>query len=76
MMGAGQKLTAVGLAVGLAFTYLGGRIVAISVHAMRAGDPVILATAGVIVAAVTFAATMVPAIRASRLDPARALRPD
>jgi ABC-type lipoprotein release transport system permease subunit len=41
---------------------------------MRAADPVILVTAAVIVATVAFLATMIPAIRASRLDPVRALR--
>jgi ABC-type antimicrobial peptide transport system permease subunit len=41
---------------------------------MRAADPVVLLAAGAIVALVTGIATMIPAVRASRLDPVLALR--
>jgi ABC-type lipoprotein release transport system permease subunit len=41
---------------------------------MRAADPGILVTAAAIVAAITVAATMIPALKASRVDPARVLR--
>jgi ABC-type antimicrobial peptide transport system permease subunit len=43
---------------------------------MRASDPAILATAGVLSIVITLAATMIPAIRATRLDPVLALRSD
>ena len=74
VMGAGQRLAIAGVLLGLAGAYAGGRLVVSRVYAMRAADPVILLTAAVIVAAVALLATMIPAIRASRLDPARALR--
>ncbi|HWF86701.1 MAG TPA: ADOP family duplicated permease [Vicinamibacterales bacterium] len=74
VMGTGQRLAIVGVLLGLAGAYAGGRLVVSRVYAMRAADPVILLTAAVIVAAVALLATMIPAIRASRLDPARALR--
>jgi putative ABC transport system permease protein len=74
VMGTGQRLAIVGVLLGLAGAYAGGRLVATRVYAMRAADPVILVTAAVIVATVAFLATMIPAIRASRLDPVRALR--
>jgi ABC-type antimicrobial peptide transport system permease subunit len=51
-----------------------GRIVANSVFGMRASDPAVLLTAAAIVAAIAAVATMIPAIRASRIDPVRALR--
>ena len=68
MMGAGKRVALAGVVVGLGVAYVGGRLVASSVYAML--------TAGAIVAIVTFAATMVPSIKASRLDPAQALRPE
>lgn len=74
MMSAGQRLALAGLFLGLAAAYAAGRAVASSVFEMRAADPVVLIAASAIVAGVTFAATTVPAIRASRLDPVRALR--
>jgi FtsX-like permease family protein len=76
MMVAGQLVALAGVVVGLAVAYVGGRLVASSVYAMRASDPPVLFTAGAIVAIVTFAATMVPSIKASRLDPVQALRPE
>jgi putative ABC transport system permease protein len=76
MMGAGQKVAVVGVVIGVAAAYIAGRLVASSVYAMRASDPLVLFTAGGVVALVTFAATMVPAIKASRVDPVQALRPE
>ena len=74
VMGAGQRVLLIGLVLGLGLAYSGGRIVSGSVFAMRAADPLVLLTAGVIVAAVTWVATIIPAIRASRQDSLRALR--
>jgi predicted permease len=74
LMAAGLRLALAGLVFGLAAAYAGGRAAASSVFAMRAADPIVLAAAGAVVLAVTFAATTIPALRASRLDPVRALR--
>lgn len=74
MMSGGQQLTAVGVVLGLLLAYAAGRLVSGSVFAMRAADPVVLLTAGALVAAVAWIATMVPAVRASRQDPVSALR--
>jgi ABC-type lipoprotein release transport system permease subunit len=60
--------------IGLAAAYASGRVVASYLYAMRAGDPLILIGAAAIVAAVTIVATMIPAMRGSRIDPVRALR--
>lgn len=70
----GQKLAVAGLAIGLGVAYVAGRMVAANVFAMRADDPVVLLTAAVVVGGVAAIATMIPAIRASRLSPVRALR--
>ena len=74
MMRDGHRLMAIGVTLGLALAYVAGRIVSGSVFEMRAADPVVLLTAGAVVASVAWFATMVPAIRASRQDPVSALR--
>ena len=72
----GHRLALFGLVLGLTCAYAGGRVVASSVYEMRASDPTILATAGVLAIVSTLAATTIPAIRATRLDPVHALRSD
>ena len=76
LLSTGQKLAVGGVVIGLAAAYAGGRVVASYLYAMRAADPIVLLSAGAIVALVTIAATMIPALRASRVDPVRALRAD
>jgi putative ABC transport system permease protein len=74
MMSAGQRVTIAAVVLGVAGALAAGRIVASSVFEMRAADPVVLIGATGVVAAVTCGATLIPAIRASRMDPVRALR--
>jgi ABC-type antimicrobial peptide transport system permease subunit len=74
VMSGGQCLALAGLVLGLAGAYAGGRVVASSIFEMRAADPGILGTAAAIAAAIAVAATMIPALKASRVDPVRALR--
>lgn len=74
MMSDGHRLMAIGVMLGLALAYVAGRIVSGSVFEMRAADPVVLLTAGAVVASVAWFATMVPAMRASRQNPVGALR--
>jgi putative ABC transport system permease protein len=72
----GRNLAVAGLIVGLAAAYAVGRMVASSLYEMRAADPLVLLGAGALVAVVTMVATIIPAIRGSRVDPLRALRSD
>jgi predicted permease len=74
MMSGGQRLMAIGVVLGLFLSYAAGRIVAGSVFAMRAADPLVLVTAATVVAMVAWIATMIPAVRASRQNPVSALR--
>jgi predicted permease len=74
VMSDGQRLVGVGLMLGLATAYAGGRVVASSVFEMRAADPGVLVTAAAIAAAIAVAATTIPALKASRLDPVQVLR--
>jgi hypothetical protein len=67
MIGAGQRgrwpVSSSGLPSPMPMS--GGRLVASSIYAMRAGDSLVLFTGGAIVAIVTFAAAMVPSIKAT-----------
>ncbi|HEY7292798.1 MAG TPA: ABC transporter permease [Vicinamibacterales bacterium] len=74
MMSGGQRLIAVGVALGLCVAYAAGRIVSRNVFAMRAEDPLVLLTAATVVGMVAWIATTIPALRASRQDPVSVLR--
>jgi predicted permease len=74
VMRGGQGLALMGVLLGLAGAYAGGRFVASRIYGMRAADALVLLLAGLIVATVALAATMVPALRARRIDPTRMLR--
>jgi ABC-type antimicrobial peptide transport system permease subunit len=70
----GMGLTAVGIGVGLAGALAGGHLVAGFLFGVRAADPLILAGVVALFGAVAFAASWIPAYRAARVDPMRALR--
>jgi putative ABC transport system permease protein len=74
LMRRGQWLAAVGVVVGIAAAYAGGRAAGSLVYGIRAADPIVLATATIVVAAITLIATAIPARRASRTDPVLVLR--
>ena len=69
----GGRLVLLGFAVGIAGAIAAGRVLASLLHEVQPGDPtVLLATAGLL-AAVALVACYLPARRAARLDPMRAL---
>ena len=68
-------MVVVGATIGLVVAYLSGRIVSSRLYEVSAADPMILGAATVLVSGIALVATMVPACRAARLDPARVLRP-
>lgn len=74
VMRQGAILALIGTAIGLGFAYLSGQVVSSQVYAIRTSDPLMLAGATILVVSIALLATMVPAWRASRLNPARALR--
>jgi putative ABC transport system permease protein len=67
-------LLAAGLVVGLLMAVAAGRAVTSFLFGLEAGDPATLASAAVSLAAVAVAASYLPALRASRLEPTIALR--
>jgi predicted permease len=72
----GRTMAGIGAAIGLAVAYLAGRVVASRLYEVRASDPAILGAAVVLVGGIALVATVIPAYRAARLDPAHVLRPD
>jgi predicted permease len=76
MLGHGRTLTIAGVAGGLVLGYIAGRLFANRFFEMRAGDPLILGTAAVVVLAIAIVATIIPAARASAVQPSRVLRSD
>ncbi|HEX9369096.1 MAG TPA: ABC transporter permease [Vicinamibacterales bacterium] len=73
VMKQGGAIGLAGTAIGLGIAYLSGQIVASRIYAIRASDPIMLGGAVTIVAAITAAATAIPAWRASRLKPSGVL---
>ena len=70
----GMRLALVGVATGLAAGLGLSRLIASFLFGVRIWDPATLITVPVVLASVALLAVWLPAARASRLDPARALR--
>jgi putative ABC transport system permease protein len=67
-------LAAIGLAIGVAVTLAGSRIISRFLFGISATDPVTLGTASLVILLVALTASLVPALRAAKVDPATALR--
>jgi putative ABC transport system permease protein len=74
VIGDGLKLTCVGLAAGLAVAMGLTRLMETLLFGVRASDPTTLASVVALITAVAFAASLVPAVRATRVDPMVALK--
>jgi putative ABC transport system permease protein len=70
----GVTLGLMGAVIGVTLAYAGGKLVSNQVYAIRASDPVTLAIATLLITGITVAATLIPATRASRVNPANALQ--
>jgi putative ABC transport system permease protein len=70
----GMILTAVGLVVGLFGTWGSTRVIAALLFGIGASDPTVLAVVVVSLVVVALVASVLPALRASRVDPVIALR--
>jgi ABC-type antimicrobial peptide transport system permease subunit len=68
------RLAIGGVAVGLVAAVMLGRYAASLLFRVEGVDPTVMLAAVAVVIVVSLAAAMVPAYRASRVDPARALR--
>ena len=67
-------LAAAGLGVGIPVALALGKLVESQLFAMKAGDPAVIAGAAAVVLLVSALAGYLPARRATRIDPMRALR--
>jgi putative ABC transport system permease protein len=74
VFGQGTFLTVTGLLVGLALSLALRRVIATLLFGVRATDPATYVTAAAVFAGLALVATLVPAWRASRVDPTTALR--
>ena len=68
------KMTIIGGSVGMVAAIIIGRVAQSLLFQLKGSDPVVLALSAVVLAGVALSAGLVPAHRASRLDPVRALR--
>jgi ABC-type antimicrobial peptide transport system permease subunit len=69
-----MKLVALGLAIGLALSLLVGRSVSLFLGGTSPADPVALLAGPLVLIACAFVASWLPARRAARIDPMKALR--
>lgn len=74
VLGEGARLTATGLAIGLGAAWFLSRFMQGMLFQVEPADPTTFVVLGVVVMTIATAATVFPAIRAMRVDPAEALR--
>jgi predicted permease len=70
----GSRLTALGIACGLLGTLFLTRLMTSLLYGVNPRDPLTLIIVGIVVAAVSFAATFIPSVRATKVEPTAALR--
>jgi predicted permease len=76
MLGEGARITIAGVALGLAGAYGASRVMTSLLYGVSATSMAVYAAASGAIIAVTFLATLLPARRATRVDPTTALRAD
>jgi predicted permease len=74
VMGRGAVLAAVGVTLGLVAAYASAQLVQSLLFGVDARDPVTFVTVATVLLLVAATASLIPAIRASRVDPVEALR--
>jgi predicted permease len=72
----GARVTSVGLAIGLGVGVLASRLLTVWLFEVRQLDPLTFGATASVLLAVSFCASLIPAISAVRIEPTRALRAD
>ena len=70
------KLAVLGVAIGLAGAWAATRVLTDMLYEVSAHDPATFAVVATVIAVIAIAASLVPAVRASRVDPLAAMRTD
>ena len=73
-IGHGLKLALAGVVVGVGAAFALTHLIASFLYGVKSWDPAVFITVPMVLSAVALAAVWLPAMRASRLDPMRALR--
>jgi predicted permease len=76
ILGEGLRLAVVGVAIGLAASFAVTRLMGSFLVGVSSADPVTFVSVVAILVVVAAVASLVPALRAARVDPARTLRAD
>jgi ABC-type antimicrobial peptide transport system permease subunit len=76
VLGEGLRVLAVGVALGVALVFAGGRLVASMLYGVTPHDPAVLAVVVVVLVVAAVGAALGPAVRAARADPIDSLRTD
>jgi putative ABC transport system permease protein len=74
VVGAGLKVTTLGVGIGLAAAYLAARAFQSMLYGVATTDPATIARSVALFVAVALVAATIPALRAARVDPMKALR--
>lgn len=74
VMRQGVTITLIGVVIGLGGAFALTRLIATQLFSVKATDPATFTTVTIVLIAVAVAATLVPALRATRIDPLTALR--
>jgi putative ABC transport system permease protein len=76
VLGDGLGVVGAGMLLGLALALLGGRFLAPMLYQTSVRDPAVFAVVSAVLLAAALAAGLIPARRATRVDPLEALRAD
>ena len=76
VIGEGARVVAAGVLIGLIVTLAAGRLVASLLYGVTARDPIVLGGSALALLLIGAAASALPSLRATRVDPVAALRAD
>jgi putative ABC transport system permease protein len=74
LVGGAAKLAAIGIVCGLAIALMTGRLIESMLYGVRLRDPLAIGGAVLLLSGTALLAALIPALRASQVDPASALR--
>jgi putative ABC transport system permease protein len=74
LVGKGARLTAIGLACGLAIALVAGHVMKSMLYGIQPHDPLAISGAVLLLSGAALLAALIPALRAARIDPVSALR--